>query len=228
MKLNYFLYLMFWFFIPHFAQAGWIEDKNGKTIIHVKPFALPDSTSVSPNVIAEREVMKAFIKRFPEIFAKKYRAKYEANPQKYGNHNWSNVEIQLHKFSGITIEGMGMDSGPLMAIAGGVSPDILYVNFRQSDTYIRNGFLYPLDKPEDGYFSGMNQEEINYCVNPKIWPVIKRKGPNGKVHIWAKPKGGILGKVMLYRKDLLEASKVPFPTNDWTWNDLYEACKKNH
>lgn len=211
------------------AFAGYIEEKNGKTIIHVKAWSLPDPTDNKPNVIAEREVLRAFIKRFPDIFAKKYKAKYEANPEKYGNYNWNNVGIQLYKFSGITIEGAEMDSGPLIAIAGGVAPDILYVNFRQSDTYIRNGILYPLDKPEDGYFAGpgaMTEKEIEYCINPKIWPVIKRKGPEGKEHIWAKPIGGVLGKVMLYRKDLLEASGVPFPTNDWTWDDLYKACKK--
>jgi len=218
--------LILFVFSPLLLQAGWIEERDGKTIIHVKPWSLPDSTDMAPHVMASRQVIKAFLKRFPKIFAKNYRAKYEANPEKYGKHNWNNVEIQLHKFSGITIEGMAMDSGPLMAIAGGVAPDILYVNFRQSDTYIRNGFLYPLDKPEDDYFSGMTQEEIDYCIYPKIWPVIKRKGPDGKVHIWAKPTGDLLAKVMLYRKDLLEASGVSFPTNNWTWNDFYEACKK--
>lgn len=225
-KIKKTLTLTFFFLLSLTIKAGWIEDKNDKTVIHVKAWSLPDPASIAPNVLADREVLKAFIDRFPEIFAKKYQAKYEANPQKYGKHNWNNVEIQMHKFSGITIEGMGMDSGPLMAIAGGVAPDILYVNFRQSDTYIRNGFLYPLDKPEDGYFSSMTPEEIRYCVNPKIMPVIKRKGPNGELHIWAKPTGGVLGKIFIYRKDLLEASGVPFPDNDWTWDDLYDACKK--
>lgn len=40
------------------------------------------------------------------------------------------------------------------------------------------------------------------------------------------PQGGVLGKVMLYRKDLLDARGVPYPTNDWTWDDLYEACRR--
>ena len=225
-KKLFFLFVILFCFIPEFIHAGWIEDKDGKTIIHVKAWSLPDPTDPSTNKRADWAVIKSFLNDFPEIFKKKYQAKYSANPQKYGEHNWNNVEIDLQKFSGISIEGMGMDSKPLMAIAGGVAPDILYVNFRQSDTYIQNGFLYPLDKPEDGYFSGMTEEEINYSVFPKIWPVIKRKGPNGKVHIWAKPTGGILGKVFLYRKDLLEANGIPFPKNDWTWDDLYSYCKK--
>ena len=50
-----------------------------------------------------------------------------------------------------------MDAGPLMAIAGGVSPDVIYVNFRQSDSYIRQGFLYPLDK----FMAREPREEVN-------------------------------------------------------------------
>ncbi|MCF6177086.1 MAG: extracellular solute-binding protein [Victivallaceae bacterium] len=218
--------LMLLIVMPLVVQAGWIEDREGKTIIHVKVWDMPNPISPQTNQRANWAVVKSFVKDFPAIFKQKYQAKYSNNPKKYGKHNWDNVEIELSKFSGISIEGMGMDSKPLMAIAGGVAPDILFINFRQSDTYIQNGFLYPLDKPEDGYFTGMTKAEIDYAVFPKIWPVIKRKGPEGKVHIWAKPTGGILGKVFLYRKDLLMANNIPFPTNDWTWDDLYKACQK--
>ena len=50
--------------------------------------------------------------------------------------------------TGITIPGGSrtMDMIPLMQIAGDIAADVMYVNFRQSDTYIRNKFLYPLDK----------------------------------------------------------------------------------
>lgn len=212
--------------LPFIADAGWIEDKDGKTIIHVKAFSLPDARDNETSKVADYAVLKSFIAKFPKIFQKRYAAKYKANPKKYGVHNWDDVSIQMEKFSGISIEGAGMDSGPLMAIAGGVAPDILYVNFRQSDTYIQGGFLYPLDKPEDGYMSSMTKEERQFSINDKIWPVIKRKGPNGKVHVWAKPTGGILGKVVFYRKDLLDEFGIPYPKNDWTWNDLLADCKK--
>ena len=54
--------------------------------------------------------------------------------------------------TGITIPGGArtMDMVPLMQIAGDIAPDVLLVNFRQSDTYIRNKFLYPLDKYVEG------------------------------------------------------------------------------
>ena len=205
------------------VSAGWIEDKaDGTTVIHVKAWAVPQSASTDTAALARYAVFKKFLAEFPKIFAKRYLKKYESDPQKYGNHNWKHVEIKMEPFSGITIQNMGMDSKPLMAIAGGIPPDILYVNFRQSDTYIQRGFLYPLDE----YFAEMTPEERAFCVHKKVWPVIKRKGPDGKVHIWAKPVGGISGKVMLYRRDLLDQYGIPYPTNDWTWDDLMRDCKK--
>ena len=208
------------------GRAGWIEDRDGKTVIHVKAWSLPDPTRTDTATRAQAAVVRAFVEQFPATFAQRYRARYEADPERYGDHNWADVSIELHRFSGITIEGMGMDSGPLMAIAGGVSPDILYVNFRQSDTYIQEGFLYPLDKPEDGYLAALTPEERAFWVHPRVEPVITRKGPAGKTHTWAMPMGGVLGKVMLYRKDLLTAHGVAHPKNDWTWDDLYDACRK--
>lgn len=208
------------------AQAGWVEDLPGKTVIHLKLWAMPDPTRTDTAAKADIAVFDEFIRQFPAIFAGKYRDKYQANARKYGRHAWDPVAIELHPFTGITIAGQGMDSKILMAIAGGMAPDIMYVNFRQSDTYIQQGFLYPLDKPEDKYFAAMGEEERRFRINEKIWPVIRRKGPDGKTHIWAVPQGGVLGKVMLYRKDLLDACGVPYPKNDWTWDDLMAICRK--
>ena len=35
-----------------------------------------------------------------------------------------------------------------------------------------------------------------------------------------------LGKICLYRKDILDEFDIPYPKNDWTWDDLYENCVK--
>ena len=55
-------------------------------------------------------------------------------------------EIILQPASGLKIEGLGSEIGPLMMIAGGIAPDVLNVNFRKVDSYVRQGFLYPLDE----------------------------------------------------------------------------------
>ena len=222
-RIPYVLYALLLAIAARPAAAGYIEDADGKTIIHVKVFSLPDPSSPDTSARGTVAAVRRFGERFPEIFAQKYRDRYKADPEKYGNHNWDNVEIELDQFSGIQVEGVEVD---LLAIAGGMAPDVLYINFRKSDNYIQSNFLYPLDKPEDGYFTGMTEEEIGFHVHPKLWPVIRRKGPTGEKHIWTMPYSGALGKVLLYRKDLFDANDIPYPTTEWTWDDMLDAARK--
>ena len=209
--------------LPYPIEAGSIEDRDGKTIIHVTVAKLPNPADTGTFNQAELAGVRAFRKRFPAIFAEKYAEKYKANPRKYGHHNWDNVEVDLREFSGIEVPGIETD---LLAIAGGMPPDVLYVNFRKSDNYIRNNFLYPLDKPEDGYVTGMTKEELDFRINKKLWPVIKRKGLNSENHVWAIPYGGALGKVLMFRKDLFDENGISYPTTKWTWADMFAAAKK--
>lgn len=208
--------------------SGWVESivdpttGETQTVIHVTVFDLPDPSRTDTASRAEVAAVREFVRQFPDLFAKRYRERYQAQPDRFGHHDWNNVAVQLHRFSGIRVPGVESD---LLAIAGGVAPDILYVNFRKSDTYIHQGFLHPLDRPEDHYFTAMTEEEIDYRVHEKIWPVIRRPGPTGETHVWALPYGGALGKVLLYRKDLFDAANIPYPTQDWTWEDLYEAAR---
>ncbi|MCX6993308.1 MAG: extracellular solute-binding protein [Kiritimatiellaeota bacterium] len=207
------------------AQAGgWVQDLPDRTVIHLQVTDLPDPSYPEASNQGDVAVIKEMVRRFPALFAERYRATYTRNPGKYGRHRWDRVELDVRKFSGIKIEGMG--GGTLLAIAGGVAPDVLDVYFNSSDQYISQGFLYPLDKPEDNYFTGMTEAEKAFCIHPKVMPGIYRKGPDGQKHLWAMPRGGVKGSIMLYRKDLLDANNVPYPKNDWTWDDYFAICKK--
>jgi multiple sugar transport system permease protein len=205
------------------GRAGWIEDAPGRTIVHVTLWELPDPSRTDTYTRAESAGVKEFTRRFPALFAERLKARVQADPGRYGRHDWNRVEVDLHPFSGITVEGVETD---LLAIAGGVAPDVMYVNFRKSDTYTGQGFLYPLDKPADGYLASLTQEELDFRIHPKIWPVIRRKGPEGEKHVYALPYGGAVGKVLLYRKDLFDERGIPYPDKNWTWDDLYDACRK--
>jgi multiple sugar transport system permease protein len=184
---------------------------------------LPDPSDPATAIQAEAAAVEMFKREFPRIFAEKYRARYQADPAKYGRHNWDHVSVELERFKGIEVQGAEVD---LLAIAGGVAPDVLYLNFRKSDNYIRNNFLYPLDRPEDGYVTEMTSDELGFRVNDRLWPVLRRKGPSGEHHVWALPWGGALGKVLLYRKDLFDARGLAHPTAQWTWADMLSAARK--
>ncbi|MCD4818523.1 MAG: extracellular solute-binding protein [Candidatus Cloacimonetes bacterium] len=165
-----------------------------KTILKV--FKLPDPKSTDAFSKADKAVIEAFKIKYPDI--------------------------ELRSFSGIDIEGMSMDSGPLMAIAGGVSPDIIYVNFRQSDTYIQNNFLYPLDE----FLEKENQKEIDLRVEKPVLPVIKRKKEgNSSDQVWALPYETLV-RVLLYRKDLFNRVGLDPAHPPENWDELLEYSRR--
>ncbi|HAL92503.1 MAG TPA: hypothetical protein DCM68_05695, partial [Verrucomicrobia bacterium] len=201
------------------AFAGWVEQTPDGTVLNLTLFNLPDSSRTDPSTRAELAVQRDFLAAAPGLL----RARQAADPARYGDIDLSALSLRLHRFSGIQVEGV---ESTLLAIAGNVAPDVLYVNFRQSDTYISQGFLHPMDLAEDGYFSALSPEEVARRIHPKIEPVIRRPGPDGQTHVWAMPGGPPLGRVVLYRRDLFDAAGIPPPTPDWTWADFYGACRK--
>jgi hypothetical protein len=201
------------------AAAGWVERTPSNVVLNLTLFNLPDPSRTDPSTRAELAVQREFLRVAPDLL----RARQAAAPGRYGELDLSRLDLRLHRFSGIQVEGV---ESTLLAIAGNVAPDVLYVNFRQSDTYIQQGFLHPMDLPEDGYFSALAPEEVARRLHPKIEPVVRRKGPDGATHVWALPGGPPLGRVVLYRRDLFDAAGVPPPRPDWTWADFYDACRK--
>ena len=219
LQLSFFILNSSFFIVPPPASAGWLEPTASNLVLNLTLFDLPDATRTDPSTRAELAVQRAFLAQAPDLL----RARQAADPTRYGALDLSTLSLRLHRFSGIKVEGI---ESTLLAIAGNVAPDVLYVNFRQSDTYIRQGFLHPLDLPEDPYFSALPPDEITRRIHPKIEPVIRRPGPDGIPRVWAMPGGPPLGRVVLYRRDLFEAARIPLPTPDWTWNDFASACHK--
>ncbi len=200
------------------AAAGWLEQTPSNLVLHLTVFNLPDPARTDPATRAELAVQREFLRQAPALL----RARQAADPTRYGPLDLAALAVRLHRAAGIQVEGV---ESTLLAIAGNVAPDVLYVNFRQSDTYIRQGFLHPLDRPADRYFTELSAEEVARRIHPKIEPVVRRPGPDGQVHVWAMPGGPPLARVVLYRRDLFDAAGVPPPRPDWTWDDFHRACR---
>ncbi len=148
---------------------------EGQRKIVLRAYGVPEHTKVDVASIAERRIIEEFRRRFPNV---------------------KPVET-----TGIVIPGRPtMDIRPLMQIAGDIAPDVLYVNFRQSDTYIRNKFLYPLDAYVEklagvdipnGHLLGLDDylaelkkgpntaREIADRVPYQCWKVMRRECPYG-------------------------------------------------
>lgn len=160
----------------------------------------PEDTGIDAR--CQRAVIDAFLRKYPDI--------------------------TLSAPTGIEIPEMSsMDTRPLMAIAGGVSPDVIYVNFRQSDTYIQEGFLYPLDE----WISKMPQEEQNERILPQIKKVVLRHGPGKRdgsdtaKHFWALPYGTYV-KGLCWRKDLFQASGLDPERPPGNWTELLDFSRR--
>ena len=175
--------------------AGVSAEPPTQDIITVRVFNLPKKRGGSPKEIADYRVLERFLETHPQI--------------------------RLEAATPIQIQGSTMDAAPLMAIAGGTSPDIIYVNFRQSDTYIRNGFLYPLDE----YIAQLPSEERDSRIPKPLVPVVHRAGADGQKHYWAMPYGPV-AMVLQYRRDFFAAAGLDPDRPPQNWDELKEYAKR--
>lgn len=162
----------------------------------LKVFELPDPRHTDAHSKANLAVVQAFQKKYPHI--------------------------ELRAFSGIHIEGMEMDSGPLLAIAGGVAPDVIYVNFRQSDTYIRKNLLYPLDE----FIAKEDPQLMELRVEKPVWQVIKRRKSGDEAeHVWALPYESLV-RVLMYRKDMFRKAGLDPERAPRNWDEFLRYAQK--
>ncbi len=197
-------------------------------MVVVRSGDLPKVDNVSAGALAQRAVLRAFLEQHP------------------------NYSIQ--PFAMPKIEGHAMDTGPLMGIASGNPPHAIYVNFRQSSSYINHGFLEPLETlvarvlsdderlrqfDENGQWlaePSVNQidrarQAILDRVPPPVWPVIHREAdtekdgiPRGE-HIWAMPTT-VLAKALLYRKDLFQQAGLDPRRPPADWDELLQFSRR--
>ncbi len=193
--MRYIKIVLFFFCLLNIFNLVFDISLVGAEPIVIKVFELPDPRKTDAYTKANIAVIEAFKKKYPDI--------------------------ELRSFSGIKIDGMDLDSGPLMAIAGGVAPDIMYVNFRQSDTYIQNNFLYPLDE-----FMAREESEIfDLRVEKPVWQVIKRKKKgDSEEKVWMLPYETLV-RVLMYRKDVFKRAGLDPNQAPRNWQEFKEYAQ---
>jgi multiple sugar transport system permease protein len=178
------------------TASGALAETSVQDQVVVSVFSLPSKRGSSPDQVADYRVLERFQELHPHI--------------------------KLVSSTPLRIIGQSaQDATALMAIAGGTSPDIIYVNFRQSDTYISQGFLYPLDE----YFEKMTEEELAERIPGPVMPVVYRDGPGGKHH-WIMPTQQPTATVLMYRRDLFDAAGLDPDRPPRDWEELYQYAQK--
>lgn len=170
------------FIVCGVSAAEPVDEPQKQTIL--RAWGVPEGSGFGPMYESQLRIMAAFKERHPDV--------------------------KPMPATGIMIPGRTMDVVPLMQIAGDVSPDVIYVNFRQSDTYIRNKFLYPLDRYVEAaagikltdshllsrreYVAGLEAGK-DYAVNlrervpPQCWEVMRRECPYGLDCVYVRAWG---------------------------------------
>lgn len=139
--------------------------------------------------------------------------------------------VSLKPFTFLTMPGGGGgaffdDTNTLMSMAAGIAPDVLTTNFRQSDTYIRQGFLKPLDEEFQQWRStpaGEKEFEQVFAAAPALKEVCERVGPDGKKHWYAVPPQTLV-LVLMRLKDKLNAAGVNAEQPPRDWNEFFKQC----
>lgn len=151
----------------------------------------------------------------------------------------------------IVTGGTAADSGPLMAIAAGVPPHVMFVNFRRSSTYITQGFLEPLepllarvlsanprvrqtdadgnwleDPPPDEVAQAL--EVIRARVANPVWPVVYRKDDSGPIpgqHAWTIPTTNLV-QALLYRRDMFYEAGLDPDRSPRDWDEFMRYARR--
>ena len=98
--------------------------------------------------------------------------------------------------------------------SGGEMPDVFWMHSNTAQMYMENGILLDLtdyiaaddDVSEDMYYEG-------------VWDLYNSDGEQ-----YALPKDHDT-IALLYNKAIFDEYGVDYPTDDWTWEDMYEAAK---
>jgi multiple sugar transport system permease protein len=162
--------------MPAVAFAGDVDVSANKDTIEFKAWGVPDGTASGPAGETGIRIVREFQKLHPDV--------------------------KLVPATGLSAGGNSMDTVPLMQIAGDISPVVIYVNFRQSSTYIDQKFLYPIDKYlekasgtdiRDGHLMSTAQyvdalrkgsryksNDFEERLSAQCWEVIRRECPYGE------------------------------------------------
>ncbi len=153
----------------------------------LKVQGLPNDSATDPASMAEQRVVSAFRQRHPGI--------------------------EIRGAEGLRVENMNSEAMTMMMIAGGIAPDIIRMNFRSSDTYIRQGIAAPLDAfLKEAASAG---DDILATVPPQILPVLRKSGPDGVPQVYGLP-GPLMVSSLFFNKELFRRAGLPARApKDW-------------
>ncbi len=165
--------------------------------ISLRVQGLPSDAATDPASIAEQNVVARFREKYPYI--------------------------DVQPAEGLKLATLNSEASTIMMIAGGIAPDVIRMNFRSSDTYIRQGIVLPLDEflareATDG------DQEVLAAIPSQILPVVRKTAPDGQKRLYGLPLQ-LLVSGLYYNKELFRQAGLP-PRAPRNWDELLEFARK--
>lgn len=123
---------------------------------------------------------------------------------------------------GISLPNMVGEATTIMMIAGGEAPDVLTLNFRSFDTYVRQGLLAPVDDDVINEYS--QGREITGNILPQVRDVVFRPGPDGITRLYGVP-GHVMVMGLYFNKDIFRKAGLP-QRAPRDWPELLEFARR--
>jgi len=212
---------------PAAAGGSTQAQAEGREKVEFTSMNLPSPISQGADATAARRVFRTFISDRPHY--------------------------EMKAFQMPSVEGAAMDSAPLMGIAAGQPPHVIYVNFRQSSSYVNHGFLAPMEVllarlQSDNERVRQTDEAGQWLVDPtaeeieaakekirervvdRVWPVVHRRAdvdkegvPQGE-HVWSLPTSTLV-RALMYRKDVFREAGLNPEQPPETWEEFLQAAR---
>jgi len=176
--------------------TGLISASPAPDRVTLRVQGLPNPSATDPTGIAAIRVMEEFQRRFPHI--------------------------QLTPADGLRIESINTEASTIMMIAGGIAPDIIRMNFRSIDSFVRQGMVLPLDS-----FLAKDLargEDILERMPEQFTPVITRYGPDNVRAVFGLPVELLVTGVFI-NKELFRRAGLPERAPE-DWEEMREFCRK--
>lgn len=120
----------------------------------------------------------------------------------------------VHVRSNESLGDAGYDAKLLTLIAGKLPPDLFHVTQQNFPFYAAKGILQPLDD--------LLAQDNDLHADDFFPQVMEGMRFQGKLYGLPSDFSTI---IMFYNKDLFDRYRVPYPREDWTWDDYLDTAK---
>jgi len=156
--------------------------------IPLRIIGMPDPGATEPTAVAALRVHQEFLRQNPTV--------------------------DLVRAEGIRLENVVSEVTTVMMIAGGIAPDVLQMNFRSMDTFVRMGVVEPLNNFLEKE-SPEAREALLSRIPTQVIPVVNRFGPDDERRLYGLPTK-LLFTGLFFNRELFQQAGLPLRApKDW-------------